>query len=304
MSLRNLLLLGQLVLPALAILHEQLAAVPHGWTLAQEADDSTPITLSVALVQQNLDQLESKLSTVSTPGGAEYGKWLDVDDVNALFPVVSDSNVVAWLQSNGISTIHRTGSAVNFATTVGTANKLLNTNFAYYSSGTTHKLRTTQYSIPDNLAGDIDLISPTTYFGKTAVAGSIVSFTTKDGVAVSSTESAPSQVSVDASCQTSVTPPCLKQLYSVGDYTPDPAAGSRIGFGSFLNQSAIYSDLAQFEQHFDIPSQNFSVELINGATNDQNISTAGFGEADLDVEMMVGVSHPLPVTEFITGGSP
>jgi tripeptidyl-peptidase-1 len=38
--------------------------------------------------------------------------------------------------------------------------------------------------------------------------------------------------------------------------------------------------------------------------NDQNPKTAQVGEADLDVQNIVGVSHPLPVTEFITGGSP
>lgn len=301
-------LLGQLALPALAVVHERLAAVPSGWTLVQEADASTPIQLSVALVQQNLDQLESKLRAVSTPGSPDYGKWLDHDEVNALFPVVNDSNVVAWLQSAGISDIHRTGSAVNFATTVGTANQLLNASFAYYSSGASTKLRTTQYSIPDHLVGDIDLISPTTYFGKSSAARTITSFRPSKRHATTTasktTSKRASSVSVDPSCQTLITPSCIKQLYSVGSYTADPKSGSRVGFGSFLNQSAIYLDLELFEQRFGIPSQNFSVELINGGINDQNLATAQSEEADLDVEMIVGVSHPLPVVEYITGGSP
>ena len=44
--------------------------------------------------------------------------------------------------------------------------------------------------------------------------------------------------------------------------------------------------------------------LINGGVNDQDLNTAQIGEADLDVQNIVGVSHPLPVVEFITGGSP
>lgn len=290
--------LSQLVIPAYGAVHEQLAAVPSGWTFVGTPDASTSITLSVALAHQNLDQLESTLLAVSTPGNAKYGQHLDVDDVNALFPAVSDTAVLSWLQGAGISSIHSNGSTVNFATTVGTANKLLSAQFSYYQSGSTKKLRTTHYSIPSNLVDQIDLISPTTYFGKTTAAVVIPSATREE-------KRAPvSKPSVAASCQTSITPSCLKELYNINDYSADANSGSRIAFGSFLNESAIYSDLALFESYFGISSQNFTVELINGATNDQNLSTAQFGEADLDVEYIVGISHPLPVMEFITGGSP
>jgi len=290
--------LSQLVIPGYGAVHEQLAAVPSGWTLVGTPAPSTAITLSISLAQQNLDQLESTLLAISTPGNAKYGQHLDVDDVNALFPPVSDAAVLSWLQGAGISSIHCNGNTVNFATTVGTANALLNAQFEYYQSGSNKKLRTMQYSIPDNLVDQIDLISPTTYFGKTTSAAAIPSVTQKEKRAPAS------QPSVAASCQTSITPSCLKELYSINDYTPDANSGSRIAFSSFLNQSAIYSDLAAFEAYFGIPSQNISVELINGGINDQNLATAQFGEADLDVEYIVGISHPLPVLEFITGGSP
>ncbi|RAL58922.1 hypothetical protein DID88_009213 [Monilinia fructigena] len=105
-------------------------------------------------------------------------------------------------------------------------------------------------------------------------------------------------------CSKYVTPQCIKELYSVGNYTPSVSSGSRIGFGSFLNQSALYTDLFQFEELFNIPAQNFSVTLINGGVNDQNPKTAQIGEANLDVQNIIGVAHPLPVEEFITGGSP
>jgi tripeptidyl-peptidase I len=291
-------LLSKLALPALAVVHEKLATVPFGWKEVGTPAADTPITLSIALSQQNLDQLESKLISVSTPGNAQYGKHLDINDINALFPPTSDTAVLAWLKAVGIANVHSNGKSVNFATTVQKANELLNTTFAYYKSGTTQKIRTIQYSIPSNLAEYIDLISPTTYFGKTTAAAAIPGATRTEKRAPAS------QPSVAASCQTSITPSCLKQMYSINDYKADAKSGSRIGFGSFLNQSALYSDLALFEAYFDIPSQNFSVELINGATNDQNGLTAQVGEADLDVEYIVGISHPLPVTEFITGGSP
>ena len=94
------------------------------------------------------------------------------------------------------------------------------------------------------------------------------------------------------------------QMYNVGDYTPDPKSGSRVGFGSFLNFSAQYTDVALFEKHFNIPSQSFSVVTIAGGVNAQASDYPTVGEADLDAEYMIAMSHPLPVTEFITGGSP
>jgi tripeptidyl-peptidase-1 len=84
----------------------------------------------------------------------------------------------------------------------------------------------------------------------------------------------------------------LKELYNVGDYVPSASSGSQIGFGSFLNQSAIYSDLFQYEEYFGIPHQNFSTILIAGATNDQDTATAQFGEANLDVSNAAAQDSP------------
>lgn len=148
----------------------------------------------------------------------------------------------------------------------------------------------------------IYLVSPTTFFGKTTAARAFVkneqpSITKKDAV-----HDAPTKRSIDPSCQTSITPKCLKEMYNLVGYVADPKAGSRVGFGSFLNQSASQADLLEFEQLYKIPVQNFTVTLIAGGVDDQNPLTAQIDEADLDAQNIVGISHPLPVTEFITGG--
>lgn len=186
-----------------------------------------------------------------------------------------------------MSQISSDGAYVTFATTVGTANSLLNTTFSKYehSAGAGVKIRTTQYSVPEELADYIDLIDPTIFVGKAAVAPPTYSTVTPSKVKTD----AATKSTIDASCSTSITPTCLKQLYNTVGYTPDPHSGSRIGFGSFLNQSAVYSDLFSFEDHFNIPHQNFSTILVpdSGATNDQDITTAQLGEANLDVSVPV-----------------
>jgi tripeptidyl-peptidase-1 len=284
-------------LPAFGVVHEQLAAVPAGWTQVAAPDDSATMSLTIGLAQQNIDQLESQLMAVSTPGNAAYGQHLDVDEVNAMFAPTAEAftAVQSWLTSAGVSQISNDGHFVTFATTVGTANSLLNTTFNYYQNSGVTKLRTTEYSIPDDLVPHIDIISPTVFYGKTTPNAPTYTRTKKNR---------PTKRQIDASCQTSITPQCIKELYNVGSYTPDPKSGSRVGFGSFLNQSALYADLFDYEKFYGIPAQNFSVILLNGGTNDQDPATAQIGEADLDVQNIIGVSHPLPVTEFITGGSP
>jgi tripeptidyl-peptidase-1 len=282
----------------LAAVHEQLAAVPAGWIQASLPASDASISLTIGLAQQNIDQLPAKLLAVSTPGNAAYGQHMDADEVNEFFAptAAATAAVQSWLKSAGVTQISNDGHFISFATTVGKANTLLNATFATYTSGSTSKIRTTQYSVPDALVQYIDLITPTTYFGKTVANAAIVRAT--------KTKKSTDSVKIDASCQTSITPSCIKELYSIGSYVPDPKSGSRVGFGSFLNQSAIYADLFQYEEFYGIPHQNFSTILINGATNNQDVATAQFGEADLDAQNIVGVSHPLPVTEFITGGSP
>lgn len=177
---------------------------------------------------------------------------------------------------------------------MGQANNLLSTKFAVYTDGQTTKLRTTAYSIPDDLVNDIDVISPTTYFGNTK-AQRIIS--RGPGFAPSSTVNAPTKRQFSTSCETSVvyapngrtykllSPLCLQELYNTVGYQADPKSGSTIAFGNFLGQSASYSDLAQFEKMFNIPSQNFTVlALINGGVDDQSPLTVSitFGKEKED----------------------
>lgn len=286
------------------IVHEAIPAVPTDWFHAGAPAPSQTMILQIALQQQNLDQLESKLYAMSTPGNAAYGQYMEGDEVKALLAPSSAANpaVEAWLKSAGVTQINSDGEWVTFATTVDNANKLLGTEFNYYESAGVTKLRTTEYSLPKDVAQYIDFVTPTTYFGKTtAQLPTVASF--KRTLELRQASNSTSNETIDNSCKTSITPTCLKEIYNVGNYTPSAKSGSKIAFGSFLNQSARTQDLSLFQQKFNIPAQGFSVQLINGGANDQAVND-NHGEANLDVENISGISHPLPVTEYITGGSP
>lgn len=321
-----------------AALHEQLAAVPTGWTQVGAPAENETLVLQVALVQQNLEELEARILAVSTPGNALYGQHMDSDAVAALLAPSADAGpaVLAWLEGAGITDLFTDGATIILSTTVGTANTLLSTTFNYYENDGVQKLRTTEYSVPEDLQTHIDLITPTTYFGKTVpqrpmpgmdhrerrlVPRYLTNFNgttngTTNGTNPSPTNSAtprptgsatpspPETTSrpVDPSCADLITPTCLKEIYNI-NYTADPNSGSKIGFGSFLNESARLADLFVFQAAQGIPKQEFSVELINGGVDNQAIY-GPHGEADLDVEYISGISSPLPIISYITGGSP
>jgi tripeptidyl-peptidase-1 len=250
-------------LPAInaLVLHEQVSGIPNGWSFTSASDNDTQIVLQIALNQQNIHQLESRLSSVSTPGSSSYGQYLDVGDINALFGPsdASKSAVQSWLSSSGIETYTAQGDSVWLKASVAQANSLLGTTFNTYTDAQgMAKIRTTQYSIPKSLKAHIDLVSPTTYFGTTQSMRSIKSTYSRRSLAERAT-------TLPAGCNSTIvyqnhsyaglTPDCLRYIYNVKDYKPDVKSGSKIAFSSFLNESASFSDLFAYEKYFGIPPQ-------------------------------------------------
>lgn len=243
------------------VLHEQTAGIPAGWSLTSASNNDTQVVLQVALAQQNLDQLESRLSSISTPGSSSYGQYLDDTAVNALFGTSDTSKdaVKAWLNSSGISTYTTQGDSVWFKASVAQANSLLGTTFnTYTDTQGAQKIRTTQYSIPEGLKAHVELISPTTYFGATQATRSIKSTYASQSLTKQTTNlpaGCNSTIVYQNNSYAALTPDCLRYIYNVNDYKPDAEAGSRIGFSSFLNESASFSDLFAYEKYFGIPPQ-------------------------------------------------
>ena len=214
--------------------------------------------------------------------------------------------VIAWLQESNVTAIDDDGDWINFKTNVGTANKMIDTKFLWYKNDYkgAERLRTLKYSVPDEVARHINMIQPTTRFGNmdpmrsTILREEVVS----DAEMRKQFTQASSAAPIDPACNRSITPQCLFQLYNI-HYGASANIGNKVGYASFLEQYARYSDLALFEENIATYAigQNFSVISINGGLNDQN-SDEDSGEANLDQQYVLGVSAPVPVTEFTTAG--
>ncbi|KAK8053070.1 tripeptidyl peptidase a protein, partial [Apiospora saccharicola] len=197
------------------------------------------------------------------------------------------SNVVRWLDSNSIQQYRVDGAFIDFRCDIATANTLFNASYYYYTNLGAVKLRTSSYSIPDEIQDDVTLLDPGTYFG-------------------SAEPLTPSLSTPTPARQADVGPrphPLANHhMYNTTGYVPTADSRSHIGFGSFLNQTVRFDGLLQFEEHNGIPAQNISVTTFVGAENNQ--SSTQYTEANLDAQVIVGLAHPLAVMEYITGGSP
>ncbi|RDW67256.1 S53 family peptidase [Aspergillus mulundensis] len=288
---------------------ESLNAVPDGWRYDSTPSANQPLRLRIALKQHNVAGFEQALLDMSTPGHASYGQhFASYDEMKELLLPTDEAStsVKDWLSAAGVE-YEQDADWINFRTTVDQANSLLDADFLWYtatdaSGKDTRALRTLSYGVPDAIASHIEMIQPTTRFGgmhanKATVRAKPIFLETNRQLI-----NAVSSGSLDH-CDSAITPSCLADLYNTEGYKASNTSGSKVAFASFLEEYARYDDLAEFEQTY-APSaigQNFSVVSIHGGLNDQH-SSSDSGEANLDLQYIIGVSSPLPVTEFTTAG--
>lgn len=223
-----------------------------------------------------------------------YGAHLSKAEVAAL--VAPHQNTVdqvhAWLDHHGIpkSSI---SPALNgdwlslTAVPVQKANAMLGTKYGLYRHVGTNEtvLRCTEYSLPEALHGHIKVVAPTTYFGTTR-AMRATSFlqpnaaTLDDGdvalqaeiAALQAAGNLTSLATVPTSCGSTITPSCLRALYSTSAYTPAATSENILGISGYLEEFANTADLKTFLTKFrsDAASATFTTVEVNGGQNNQN----------------------------------
>ncbi|OCH92966.1 tripeptidyl peptidase A [Obba rivulosa] len=291
---------------------------PRGWSKVQPAPADHVIELRIGLPQPNFATLEKHLYEVSDPFHERYGAHLSKEEVDALVAPHSESVelVTEWLTSHGLSEGSMSRSPaqdwVTVKVPVSLAEKMLDTEYHVWSHEASNAslVRTTSYSLPDYLHEHIDLIQPTTLFSTWRGMKSTIH--SSKAVQPGTTNNAPpikvptaSGGEVDASCNTTITVSCLKQLYNAVDFTPSGKDGNQIAVTGYLEQFASIADLKLFYED-QVPAAvgtSFKVTSVNGGQNNQTESEAG-DEANLDTQFAFGITFPTPATFFTTGGSP
>ncbi|RYP64956.1 hypothetical protein DL771_008525 [Monosporascus sp. 5C6A] len=293
---------------------ESLQGVPKGWVKLKDADPARPIRLRIALEQENLGSFEQKLYDVSTPQGPLYGKHVSREELKHLTRPRGESTtaVTGWLRASGIpaADIEDAGEWINFRTNVSRAEDLLGTQFAIYNYVGTdiRRLRTLRYQVPAEVRSHVTMIQPTTRFGQMRPQRSnVVEVLVKEDItprSVMLTTNVPTGELDVKSCNSTITPECLRALYKVNDTIADAKSKSILGVGGFLEQYAKHDSLGLFLERYApyAQKQNFTTYLVNGGRDDQNDTTHDDAEANLDIQYAAALGFDVDLRYYSTGG--
>jgi tripeptidyl-peptidase-1 len=235
---------------------------------------------------------------VSSPSSPRYGQHLKRSELKDLIKPRAESSdaVLNWLQESGIDArdVTNDGEWINFRAPVKRAEEMMGTTFKTYQSRVRRdvtKVRALSYSVPKAIRRHVDMIHPVTRFGQLHAERSQVF---SEGSAITA-------AAVNSTCNTTVTPSCLADLYKYADYKVDPSADVTIGVNGFLEQYARYSDFQKFTKTYapQAANSNFSYTLVANGLNGQN-STDDSVEANLDIQYTAGLVGPGIKTNFFS----
>ncbi|KAI1865824.1 uncharacterized protein JN550_008082 [Neoarthrinium moseri] len=288
---------------------ESLLSAPDGWLKVKNADTSQTIRLRIALEQPNITngKFEQTLYGLSTPDHSLYGQHLSREELRALVQPRAESTevVINWLLSAGVETsdIETSEEWLIFKTSVAKAQRLLDADFGVYNYAGTEatRIRTLQYSVPEEIKSHITMIQPTTIFGRLQRHNSQVLKVEESPFTVHELASEPDAV---AYCKYYMNPACLRILYRIGNHTADPSVKTSIGVSGFLEQYAKYDALETFLGRFAkyAKNQTFTTALINGGQNNQTDMVHDDVEANLDMQYVAALSYNTDIRFYSTGG--
>lgn len=208
---------------------ETLHTVPQGWTQRGKPDASSRMRLRIALKMPDHDLFEQTLYSISTPDHPTYGQHLNHEELRALVDPKDESvdSVLSWLESSGVpdTDIEYSNEWIKFTVSVADAESMLDTTFNYFTqdvdNSQTEKLRTLSVSLPADVLPHVSMIQPTTRFGMMqAQRAAPFSMTKLDETVY--TPSVTSATTDLATLCNYISPDCLRELYSVGNYSANP----------------------------------------------------------------------------------
>ena len=188
---------------------------------------------------------------------------------------------------------------------------LLHTKYSIFQhEDGTRLVRTTNWSLPVPLHDHITTIQPTTAFLRANPKGSTVFDVPIDIDLEEATQAAKAAnaTTLKSVCNfNAMTPKCLRTLYNTIDYIPQSLRNNSIAFTNFLGQVSNRTDARSFLQNFrpDAIDSAFATTQISikGGPIDNGAVGAG-AEGNLDLETILALVYPTPVTLYSTGGEP
>ena len=128
------------------------------------------------------------------------------------------------------------------------------------------RIRTLQYSVPEHVFDHVELIQPTTMFSRMEKQKTTFRWSSHQDIEKQSDRqriSLPNGISVDASCNRTVTITCLKELYNAVGFRTSATNGNQISVTGYLEQFANIADLQLFYANQRPDALNYSFRFIS-----------------------------------------
>jgi len=244
--------------------------IPRGWVYESPAPANLSFNMHIGLKQDKIVDLIASLMETSDPGHSRYviftpyasiilmnlvryGKHLTKAEADALVAPHPDSReaVESWFGYHGVKPediIHSSGGGdwITLRVTVAQAERMLGTKYNVYHhpASSERVVRTMSYSLPRDLHSHVEVVVPTTYFGtlRSMRSTHIVQSDFTDIKDISDEQSSPSAIP-PTSCNTVITPSCLRILYNTNNYVPAATNVNKLGVAGYLNEYANRADL-------------------------------------------------------------
>ncbi|KAA1473170.1 family S53 protease [Dentipellis sp. KUC8613] len=290
-----------------AVPHERRDGAPSGFVLDSPVSPTEVLPFRLALASQDFSGLEQALYSVSTPGDAQYGKHLSLEEVQKFTtPTSATMDAIASFLSAHNLTQTRLSTGKNWLNvniTAAEANTIFGANYSIYTHQETGEkvTRTLEYTIPKGLEGHVQVVHPGTTFPQHFKRSKpkLMSPALPTPMSNHST-----RASLPASCNEKMTPACLLELYSIPT-TLAPSQNSRLVVTSYQNQWILSSDLQQFLEMYRTDLDSSTTFTLQTTAGGQNVQVPGQigGESTLDIQLTVGLASGIPVTFLSTGQS-
>jgi tripeptidyl-peptidase-1 len=215
------------------------------------------------------------------------------------------------------------GDWLSLSVPIHKANRLLGCHYSVYQhqNEKVQIVRTPEWSLPEYLHDHVDLIEPTNSFIRplkrearsTAKFQSLVPDEHVDYSKILAAQADTNETSVAALCNTKlVTPNCLRALYGTINYTQRATGQNKMAISNYLGEVNLKSDLDIYLKNYrpDVPASASDFKIVsydNGTTQQTPLTAAQQSastgvEGNLDVQTMVGIAYPVPLTSYSTGG--
>lgn len=202
---------------------------------------------------------------------------------------------------------------INIDMDVSTAERLLDAEYYIFQhEDGTELVRAPEWSLPKHLHEHVDAIQPTTSFMRPVKRADVADAPIPWPYPGLHNPTSPALKKVCTINGT--TPDCFSTLYQTSGYVQKAAGKNHIGFNNFLGEIPIRPDTKQFLGRYRPDavagaSEYKFVDIAGGPSQDTGLTIAQAAsgisvEANLDVQTIIGMTYPMPVTAFSTNGTP